>query len=175
MNYTIPKGENYIILESLNSIKENQYPLSVHVLSFIDNNEFFILGRGHESDVRISDISVSRIHAKIFMKEGKYYLEDTGSKFGTLILSKDQIEINSNPQILQIGRTLVSTAEVDISEIGKKGVEYVYESKILFNLVMNYKGPTQNDGNIFDSQNIPKNHNYKYDYRDPDDDNDKQV
>jgi len=114
MNYFVPEGQNYIILESLNSIKENQYPLSIHVLMFIEENESYILGRGHESDVRISDISVSRSHAKISMKNKKFYLEDTGSKFGTLVLAKDDLEINENQQILQIGRTLISSVEFDL-------------------------------------------------------------
>jgi len=114
MNYFVPEGQNYIILESLNSIKENQYPLSIHVLMFIEENESFIIGRGHESDVRISDISVSRSHAKISLKNKKFYLEDTGSKFGTLVLAKDDLEINENQQILQIGRTLISIVELDL-------------------------------------------------------------
>jgi hypothetical protein len=114
MNYFVPEGQNYIILESLNSIKENQYPLSIHVLMFIEDNENYVLGRGHESDVRISDISVSRSHAKISMRNKKFYLEDTGSKFGTLVLAKEDLEINENQQILQIGRTLISTVEFDL-------------------------------------------------------------
>jgi pSer/pThr/pTyr-binding forkhead associated (FHA) protein len=113
MNYFVPEGQNYIILESLNSIKENQYPLSIHVLMFIEDSDYYILGRGHESDVRISDISVSRSHAKICMKDKKFYLEDTGSKFGTLVLAKDDVEIKETQQILQIGRTLISAVEFD--------------------------------------------------------------
>ena len=107
LNYYIPNEQNYIILESLNSIKENQYPLSVHILMFIDESPF-ILGRGHDSDVRISDISVSRTHAKIYLKDKNYYLEDTGSKFGTLVLAKEKVPVEENKMILQIGRTLLS-------------------------------------------------------------------
>jgi pSer/pThr/pTyr-binding forkhead associated (FHA) protein len=126
MNYFVPEGQNYIILESLNSIKENQYPLSIHVLMFIEDNEHYILGRGHESDVRISDISVSRSHAKICMRDKKFYLEDSGSKFGTLVLAKDDLEINANQQILQIGRTLISTAEFDFSKHLNKNLKEDY-------------------------------------------------
>ena len=108
LNYFIPEGQNFIILESLNSIKENQYPLSIHVLMFIDNCDSFILGRGHESDVRISDISVSRSHARITFKDKKFILEDTGSKFGTLALAKEAVPLMEKAVILQIGRTLLS-------------------------------------------------------------------
>lgn len=44
------------------------------------------MGRGHESDLRINDISVSRLHAMIKFKDGKFLLEDNLSKFGTLVL-----------------------------------------------------------------------------------------
>ena len=123
MNYFVPEGQNYIILESLNSIKENQYPLSIHVLMFIEDNGHYILGRGHESDVRISDISVSRSHAKIYLKDKKFFIEDTGSKFGTLALVKEDVEIKENPQILQIGRTLLSTSEFDFTKLSNKNVK----------------------------------------------------
>jgi pSer/pThr/pTyr-binding forkhead associated (FHA) protein len=46
------------------------------------------MGRGHESDLRINDISVSRCHALIKFKNGKFLLEDNLSKFGTLVLVK---------------------------------------------------------------------------------------
>jgi len=108
LTYAVPEGQNFVILESLNSIKENQYPLSVHILLFTDN-EYYILGRGHDSDVRISDISVSRVHSKIYFQENKLYLEDCGSKFGTLVLAKDEVEMTVDNKILQIGRTLISS------------------------------------------------------------------
>jgi pSer/pThr/pTyr-binding forkhead associated (FHA) protein len=46
------------------------------------------MGRGHESDLRINDISVSRLHAFIKFKDGRFLLEDNTSKFGTLVLVK---------------------------------------------------------------------------------------
>ena len=48
------------------------------------------LGRGHESDLRVSDISVSRCHAILKYDAAdtkRFYLEDNLSKFGTLVLS----------------------------------------------------------------------------------------
>lgn len=111
--YSIPENQNYVILESLNSIKENAYPLSVHVLLFIDdpNLNNYVLGRGHESDLRISDISVSRSHARIFYEDDSYYIEDLASKFGTLMLATDPIVMENENKVLQIGRTLVSACK----------------------------------------------------------------
>ena len=50
-------------------------------------NEYIKVGRGHDSQVRVTDISVSRFHA-LFRKtiQGDFILEDNNSKFGTLVL-----------------------------------------------------------------------------------------
>lgn len=53
------------------------------------------IGRGHDADVRVTDISVSRCHALIKKTEkGIFYIEDNQSKFGTLILIKNPIMLN---------------------------------------------------------------------------------
>lgn len=38
---------------------------TIHVLNFGDNINQFKMGRGHDSEVRVNDISVSRTHAII--------------------------------------------------------------------------------------------------------------
>jgi pSer/pThr/pTyr-binding forkhead associated (FHA) protein len=44
------------------------------------------IGRGHDSQVRVTDISVSRFHAQIKKSVfGDFLVEDNNSKFGTLI------------------------------------------------------------------------------------------
>lgn len=59
----IPKpADNYIVLEEVN--RDINRPQTVHVLSFA-NKLNIRLGRGNESDMRVSDISVSRNHAFI--------------------------------------------------------------------------------------------------------------
>ena len=45
-------------------------------------------------DIRITDISVSRKHAILHYENGKFFLEDNNSKFGTLILLKQPIPVN---------------------------------------------------------------------------------
>jgi len=44
------------------------------------------LGRGNDTDIRITDITVSRLHAKIRKEKDGFYLEDNESKFGSLVL-----------------------------------------------------------------------------------------
>ncbi len=81
-------------MESIQNDKNNSR--SVYTIVIENNKTLFKLGRGHESDLRINDISVSRYHVVLKYIEGKFYLEDQNSKFGTLILMKDSLHVQSN-------------------------------------------------------------------------------
>ena len=59
----IPKDKNYLLLESLTFEKNSSR--MVHLIMPSAEKKIFKLGRGHESDVRVSDISVSRCHALV--------------------------------------------------------------------------------------------------------------
>jgi pSer/pThr/pTyr-binding forkhead associated (FHA) protein len=65
----------------------------VHVVN-MQNKNIIKLGRGHDIDVRITDISVSRVHAMIKLEKGNFYLEDNDSKFGTLALIRHPFLVN---------------------------------------------------------------------------------
>jgi len=88
-----PIDKNFIILESLNQLKDNNNIKSIHVIQLEDNK--ITLGRGHESDVRINDISVSRSHASLIFNpsNGKICIRDLKSKFGTLVLIKNNLPV----------------------------------------------------------------------------------
>lgn len=97
----------YIILESLNSEKNSSR--TIHIVTINTDKTVFSLGRGHDSDLRINDISVSRKHANIEYKDGKFMFVDLKSKFGTLALLSDDVELAlDNSQTFQIGRTVVT-------------------------------------------------------------------
>lgn len=82
---------------------------TIHVLKFSKDKQQFQMGRGHDSEVRVNDISVSRCHALIKYKEDGIYIEDNKSKFGTLVLLKDAYQILLEyTSAVQIGRTVVS-------------------------------------------------------------------
>ena len=84
----VPKDKKFLWLESLNFEKNSSR--MVHVIMPDDHQKSFKMGRGHESDLRVSDISVSRCHAILKYDvngSDKYYIEDNLSKFGTLVLS----------------------------------------------------------------------------------------
>jgi pSer/pThr/pTyr-binding forkhead associated (FHA) protein len=53
------------------------------------------MGRGHDSEVRVNDISVSRVHAFIRYKEDGFYIEDNDSKFGTIVLLKEALKLKN--------------------------------------------------------------------------------
>ena len=88
VDYQRPEG-NFLVLESLH--QEKNTSRIIHIISPSETKNAFKFGRGHESDLRINDISVSRCHAIIKYKEDgvggmRFYLEDNMSKFGTLVL-----------------------------------------------------------------------------------------
>ena len=112
-----PLNENYIILESLNQIKENCNNKSIHVISLV-NEEDILIGRGNNCDVRIKDISVSRFHSKLKfnIKDKTLIIKDLISKFGTLILVKSPFEIRE-PVQLQIGRTYIKASLINFEDV----------------------------------------------------------
>jgi pSer/pThr/pTyr-binding forkhead associated (FHA) protein len=66
------------------------------------------IGRGHQCDIRVTDISVSRVHAFIKLVNGKFVLFDNESKFGTLVKLQRDIQINFEKKAFQIGRTVLT-------------------------------------------------------------------
>eukprot|EP00916_Digyalum_oweni_P006447 GHVL01011059.1.p1 GENE.GHVL01011059.1~~GHVL01011059.1.p1 ORF type:complete len:518 (+),score=107.68 GHVL01011059.1:182-1735(+) len=83
----------------------------LHILSMSEKKSLK-LGRGHESDVRISDVSISRTHATIRYSDDNFILEDHGSKFGTLVSLRKQQSLDEwkGSLALQIGRTTVQVS-----------------------------------------------------------------
>ena len=114
-----PLGCDYIILESLNQMKDNCNIKSIHVIELNDND--LIIGRGHESDIRINDISVSRNHAKLkYDKEkGTILIRDLKSKFGTLVLIKKPLKIKEKKIHIQIGRTYIEAWLIGLEDFNK--------------------------------------------------------
>jgi len=79
----------------------------LHIIDFANTNKIRF-GRGHETEVRIVDISVSRLHSIIHKDEqGRIYLEDNGSKFGTLALVQAPMHLNESIEYsFQAGRSV---------------------------------------------------------------------
>lgn len=116
IEYDTPEDNDrnqYIVLESISSNTSKV----IHVL-IMNNTNRLVIGRGHEAHVRVTDISVSRLHAFIIKSNhGFYYLSDNNSKFGTLSLVKIPLQIlPEQKQTVQIGRTVF---ELEIETIKK--------------------------------------------------------
>ena len=95
------------MLESLSQEKNNSR--IIYIIRPSAQKDVCKLGRGHESDLRINDISVSRCHAKIKLENGKFLLEDNQSKFGTLVLVKQRTPLLPNyNKAVQVGRTVIN-------------------------------------------------------------------
>ena len=84
--------------------------MSVFVLGLDKASEIGI-GRGKGNQIRLSDISASRNHCKLYVREGRAYLKDNGSKFGTLVGLQPSMEIKFHEELwVQVGRTLIKLA-----------------------------------------------------------------
>lgn len=96
----------YVVLRSEG--RDNQQ--AVHVVSLADGKVLH-LGRGQGNAVRIEDVTLSRSHAAIRFEDGAFLLEDSRSKYGTLLaVCQDQTErvVPGKPLSLQVGCTLLS-------------------------------------------------------------------
>jgi len=102
---TIDKPEKpYLILEGINDRKESKEERCLHVVC-PENNNVVHLGRGHQCEIRLQDISVSRMHAEIKLSGNNFLICDSNSKFGTLI-KMDRVMELSNKVRLQVGRSV---------------------------------------------------------------------
>eukprot|EP00923_Selenidium_pygospionis_P037970 GHVN01066421.1.p1 GENE.GHVN01066421.1~~GHVN01066421.1.p1 ORF type:complete len:760 (-),score=78.87 GHVN01066421.1:2745-5024(-) len=108
----VPRTEApFIVLECSGS---NSSSRGIHVMSMAEKPEL-VLGRGHESDVRLPDVSISRCHAKITFStdddnNSNFILEDNNSKFGTLVGLKKPTKVPNTADeklAVQVGRTVL--------------------------------------------------------------------
>jgi len=93
---------NYIILESFELINLKKI---IYIISFDEKNSISI-GRGQDCDVRLADVTVSRMHSQFLRtKDNKIIIKDAGSKFGTLILLQaKKVLIKNKILSIQIGK-----------------------------------------------------------------------
>jgi len=85
----------------------------------LTNHAVLVVGRGEDCDLRLSDPSVSRIHARITLIDGHVYLDDAGSRWGTLVNNKptegrelfpgDCVAIGDSQLRLELESPLVTT------------------------------------------------------------------
>ena len=84
----------YIILQTMyqyNSQNINPPNFNAIFVISLKIKDYIIIGRANNSDIRLSDVSVSRNHSIISYSNGNFYIDDIGSKFGTLLLIQNNI------------------------------------------------------------------------------------
>ena len=79
----------------------------IYIVSF-DTKDKITIGRSQSSDLKISDVTISRIHSVLLRtKDNKILIKDACSKFGTLILLQSKkILINDKILSIQKGKVL---------------------------------------------------------------------
>lgn len=120
---------NYMTIEALTLDKyKNKYLYVVN----LDNDKDIKIGRGHDTNLLLSDISVSRLHCKISKSKNNFFIEDFDSKFGTLILMQNPIfQLNTEiPLNIQIGRTCFSASNTVNSRRSSWAARRVYISAL---------------------------------------------
>ena len=115
VDVALPPTNSYLLIEALKADKNAAR--IIHVLEPAPGKMSFKLGRGHDSEIRIADISVSRLHAYLrFAPEG-CFLDDNRSKFGSLVLvPKDKPLLPERPVMLQVGRTVIDCIAKKVSQ-----------------------------------------------------------
>lgn len=112
LNYERPKEGNYLVLESFTNTPHK----TIHVIQISEqmakskSQVLIKVGRGTEVDVRITDISVSRYHSKIYFNKGEFYWIDNNSKFGTVALLRQPISLPQKSEHffqIQVGKHLI--------------------------------------------------------------------
>jgi hypothetical protein len=116
-----PAKEDYIIFESLENKIYFGYIKLIHVIKFNQNNMSVNIGRKTSCDVIIRDPSVSKDHAilKFDKVKQRILINDKRSKYGTLVLIKKAIKINSNKIQIQIGKNIIEAQKMKFGEFEK--------------------------------------------------------
>lgn len=84
------------------------------------------IGRSHDNQLRVPDVSVSRQHATVTFSEGAFSLKDNDSQFLTTIRPRKPLVLRGSqgaPLAVQIGRTLLSAALLDEDDDGMQDTD----------------------------------------------------
>jgi len=113
----------YLIVYYLNS-EQKTYELS-------DEKSTYLVGRGKDNDIVISDGKTSRLHAKIIREKDGSYLEDQGSTNGTFVNGQrvGRQKLFDNDEILVGDTQITFKREKTISGLIKRAVAGSEEAK----------------------------------------------
>ena len=108
IDLNLPEEFDYMILESLDYIKDRDNIKKIHVIQLLDDEIY--IGRNSRNDIIEDNLTVSRNHA--VLRYNKYrcevILENKSQTYGTLVLVKGNIKMKNEEINLQIGNSLIS-------------------------------------------------------------------
>jgi len=117
MDLTLPEETDYICLESLDFIKDNNNIKTFHIVQL--NDQEITIGSKYDNDIIDKDIFISKEHAVLrYNKDNRnIILENKSEKYGTLVLVRGDIKITKKKTYFQIGNIYISMELKDIISI----------------------------------------------------------
>jgi hypothetical protein len=108
VDISLPSEYDYMILESLDYIKDGKNLKLIHLIQFKEDKIY--IGRHTLNDIIDNDISVSRFHSvlKYNRENGYILLENRSEKFGSLVLVRGNIKMRNKAIHFQVGRTYIT-------------------------------------------------------------------
>jgi sigma-B regulation protein RsbU (phosphoserine phosphatase) len=116
-------------------------PMSLHVVttegSPFDHaleGESFVIGRSSKADLTIPDRSMSRMHARIYQDQGTWFVEDLGSRNGTLLGGRavDRPVRLGHASVIQVGSTSVTLREATRPAVRSGRIPTDHDSHTIF-------------------------------------------
>ena len=116
----LPEELDYICLESLDYIKDNNNIKTVHIVQLID--EEINIGKSKDNDIIDDDIWIK------YNKNNKsLFLENKNGRYDTLVLVRGNIKVNKEKTYFQIQNTYISmelTNKKNFDKIGKESFQF---------------------------------------------------
>ena len=78
--------------------KNNKKTKGIHIIKF-NNKKKINIGRFEKNDIKLQDLSVSDFQSIFYLKNGRVFIKDLNSQFGTLIYQNKNLEIFENLNI----------------------------------------------------------------------------
>jgi sigma-B regulation protein RsbU (phosphoserine phosphatase) len=108
MSVVMTKSEKFLPPMTLHVVTTDGSPFD-HALQ----GESFVVGRSSKADLTIPDRSMSRMHARFYQDQGKWFVEDLGSRNGTLLGGRpvDHPSRIDHGAVIQVGSTSITLRE----------------------------------------------------------------